>query len=150
MCSCKMVFKYREYLFTRVHEIVFFGQGGYDWDTVYNMPIMYRDFIYNQIRTHYEKQSKDAENQQKANNTSYFFGMLFGLFYNLTLLYFMYDLVEKGFRSFALKLFIINATIIIGSFGLLTFSRRFSSKKPNQNKNHPRRYNKSQNTTNPY
>ena len=31
------------------------------------MPIMHRDFIYNQIRTHYEKQSKDAENQQKAN-----------------------------------------------------------------------------------
>jgi len=29
------------------------------------MPIRYRDFIYNQIRTHYEKQNKDQENAQK-------------------------------------------------------------------------------------
>ena len=58
--------KYREYIFTRIHEIVFYGQGGYDWDTIYNMPIRYRDFIYNQIRTHYEKQAQDAEKQQKS------------------------------------------------------------------------------------
>lgn len=57
--------KYREYLFTRIHEIVFFGNGGYDWDTVYNMPIRYRDFIYHQIREHFEKQNKEAEKQQK-------------------------------------------------------------------------------------
>jgi hypothetical protein len=30
------------------------------------MPIRYRDFIYNQIRTHYEKQAQDAEKQQKS------------------------------------------------------------------------------------
>ena len=58
--------KYREHIFTRIHEIVFYGQGGYDWDTIYNMPIRYRDFIYNQIRTHYEKQAQDAEKQQKS------------------------------------------------------------------------------------
>jgi len=58
--------KYREYVFSRVHEIVFYGQGGYDWDTIYNMPIRYREFIYNQIRTHYEKQAQDAEKQQKS------------------------------------------------------------------------------------
>ena len=61
--------KYREYLFTRIHEIVFYGNGGYNWDTVYNLPIRYREFIYNQIRTHYDKQSKDHEAQQKAMNT---------------------------------------------------------------------------------
>ena len=53
-------------MFSRVHEIVFYGQGGYDWDTIYNMPIRYREFIYNQIRTHYEKQAQDAEKQQKS------------------------------------------------------------------------------------
>ena len=58
--------KYREYLFTRIHEITFYGQGGYDWDTIYNMPIKYRDFIYKQIREHYEKQAKETEKQQKA------------------------------------------------------------------------------------
>jgi hypothetical protein len=30
------------------------------------MPIRYRDFIYNQIRDHYEKQSKDAEKHQQS------------------------------------------------------------------------------------
>jgi hypothetical protein len=30
------------------------------------MPIRYRDFIYNQIRTHYEKQAKDTE-KNKSN-----------------------------------------------------------------------------------
>ena len=58
--------KYREYIFSRIHEIVFYGNGGYDWDTVYNLPIRYREFIYNQIREHYEKQSKETEKQQKS------------------------------------------------------------------------------------
>ena len=58
--------KYREYVFSRIHEIVFYGQGGYDWDTVYHLPVRYREFIYNQIREHYEKQAKDAEKQQKS------------------------------------------------------------------------------------
>ena len=58
--------KYRENVFSRVHEIVFYGQGGYDWDTVYHLPVRYREFIYNQIREHYEKQAKEAEKQQKS------------------------------------------------------------------------------------
>ena len=62
--------KYREHVFTRIHEIVFFGKGGYDWDTVYNMPIRYRDFIYKQIREHYEKQNKETEKQQKSLKTN--------------------------------------------------------------------------------
>ena len=57
---------YRPYIFSQIHEIVFHSQGGYDWDTVYNLPIRYRDFIYNQIREHYEKQAKAAEKQQKS------------------------------------------------------------------------------------
>ena len=60
--------QYRINLFTQIHEIVFHGNGGYDWDTVYNMPIRYRDFIYNQIREHFEKQNKEAEKQQKKIN----------------------------------------------------------------------------------
>ena len=60
----------RKNLFKQIHEIVFHGQGGYDWDTVYNMPIRYRDFIYNQIRDHYEKQNKAAEKQHKSIKTN--------------------------------------------------------------------------------
>jgi hypothetical protein len=57
--------KYREYLFTKIHEICFYGQGGYDWNTIYNLPIMYRELIYHKIREHYDKQKVDAEKQQK-------------------------------------------------------------------------------------
>ena len=58
--------KYREYLFSKIHEIVFYGNGGYDWETVYSLPISHRDFIYNKIREHFEKQNAEAEKQQKA------------------------------------------------------------------------------------
>jgi len=52
-------------LFSQIHEIVFYGQGGYDWDTVYNMPIWLRLFTFNKIKEHYTKQ---AEENEKINN----------------------------------------------------------------------------------
>ena len=45
-------------LFTQIHEIVFHGQGGYDWDTIYNMPIWLRKFTFNKIKEYYEKQNQ--------------------------------------------------------------------------------------------
>lgn len=48
----------RASLFHQIHEIVFHGQGGYDWETVYNMPIWLRKFTYNKLREYYEKQNK--------------------------------------------------------------------------------------------
>jgi hypothetical protein len=30
------------------------------------LPVRYRDFIYKQLREHYEKQAKNQENQQKS------------------------------------------------------------------------------------
>jgi hypothetical protein len=52
-------------LFNQIHEIVFHGNGGYDWDTVYNMPIWLRLFTFNKMKEHYDKQ---AEEQEKAQN----------------------------------------------------------------------------------
>ena len=48
----------RANLFSQIHEIVFHGQGGYDRETVYNMPIWLRKFTYNKLREYYEKQNK--------------------------------------------------------------------------------------------
>jgi len=45
-------------LFTQIHEIVFHGQGGYDWDTIYNMPIWLRKFTFNKIKEYYDKQNQ--------------------------------------------------------------------------------------------
>ncbi len=52
------------YLFRQIHEIVFHGNGGYDWDTVYNMPIWLRKFTFETLKEYFEKQKEEAEKQQ--------------------------------------------------------------------------------------
>ncbi|MDB4342887.1 hypothetical protein OAA23_00630 [bacterium] len=58
--------EYRQNLFSQIHEIVFHGQGGYDWDTIYNMPIWLRNFTFKKLEEFYEKQN---EAQSKQSNT---------------------------------------------------------------------------------
>jgi len=55
--------EYRSHLFSQIHEIVFHGQGGYDWDTVYNMPIWLRKFTFKKLEEYFEKQN-EATNAQ--------------------------------------------------------------------------------------
>ncbi len=50
--------QYRANLFTQIHEIVFHGQGGYDWETVYKMPIWLRKFTFAKLREYYDKQNQ--------------------------------------------------------------------------------------------
>ena len=52
-----MAVQARVNLFSQIHEIVFHGQGGYDWDTVYNMPIWLRKFTFNKMREYYEEKN---------------------------------------------------------------------------------------------
>ena len=47
-------------VFTQIHEIVFPGQGGYDWDTVYNMPIWLRRFTFETLKKWYAKPEEDV------------------------------------------------------------------------------------------
>ena len=53
--------EHRPQIFHIVHEIVYHGKGGYDWYTVYNMPIWLRTFTYNKIREFLEKQEEERE-----------------------------------------------------------------------------------------
>lgn len=62
--------EFRLAIFKQIHEIVFHGQGGYDWDTVYNMPLWLRRFTFNEIRTYYEQQNESAKKQQNSNAKS--------------------------------------------------------------------------------
>lgn len=55
---------YRSALFKQIHEIVFYGNGGYDWITVYDMPIWLRNLTFNLINTHYEKQNAANNNEE--------------------------------------------------------------------------------------
>ncbi len=53
---------YRVNLFTQIHEIVFHGKGGYDWETIYNMPRWLRQFTFNKINEFYTKEAEEVEN----------------------------------------------------------------------------------------
>jgi hypothetical protein len=56
--------EYRLYVFSQIHEIAFHGKGGYDWDTIYNMPIWLRRFTFEKIKEFYDKEREEAEKQQ--------------------------------------------------------------------------------------
>jgi hypothetical protein len=51
-------------MFSQIHEIVFHGKGGYDWNTIYNMPVWLRRFTFEKIKEHYEKEREEMEKQQ--------------------------------------------------------------------------------------
>ena len=54
----------RKLILTEVHEIVFHGNGGYDWHTLYNMPIWLRNYTFKKIEEWYKKQ-EEAQNKQQ-------------------------------------------------------------------------------------
>ena len=60
----------RSNLFTQIHQIVFHGNGGYDWHTVYNMPIWLRRFTFNEIKKHFEEENEAIQNQSKGKNSN--------------------------------------------------------------------------------
>jgi len=44
--------------------MVFHGGGGYDWHTIYEMPIWLRTFTFNLLEEYYDKLKEQQENQQ--------------------------------------------------------------------------------------
>ena len=54
--------EYRSNLFTQIHEIVFHGGGGYDWHTVYDMPIWLRNFTFKKIQEHFQEKNTQSSN----------------------------------------------------------------------------------------
>jgi hypothetical protein len=52
---------FRNSIFTQIHEIVFHGKGGYDWETIYNMPIWLRKFTWNAIANHYKEENQSSQ-----------------------------------------------------------------------------------------
>ena len=54
-------------IFSQIHEIVYHGNGGYDWHTVYNMPLWLRKFTFEKIKEFNEKQQEEIEKRQQKN-----------------------------------------------------------------------------------
>ena len=55
-------------LFKEIHEIVFHGKGGYDYYTIYNMPIWLRRYTFSEIDKFYKKESKAHEDAKTGKN----------------------------------------------------------------------------------
>ena len=57
-------------LFKQIHEIVFHGKGGFDWYTIYNMPIWLRKFTFSQIQKHYAEEAAEYEKAKNGDKTT--------------------------------------------------------------------------------
>mgnify|MGYP000440977782 CR=1 FL=1 len=49
---------YRASLFRQIHDICFHGQGGYNFNEVYEFPIWLRNFVHRSMVEYYEKENK--------------------------------------------------------------------------------------------
>mgnify|MGYP001306486461 CR=1 FL=1 len=58
--------EFRQGLFRQIHNIVFHGNGGYDWHTVYSMPIWLRKFTFKEI-SDYNKEVNSKMEEAKNN-----------------------------------------------------------------------------------
>ena len=55
-------------MFSQIHEIVFNSKGGYDWNTVYEMPIWLRTFTFNKLKEFYDKEQEQVDAQNNILN----------------------------------------------------------------------------------
>ena len=62
--------EYRTAVFSQIHEIVFNGQGGYDYETVYNMPIWLRKFTFQKLKDHYDALNSKRKKQTPSKSTT--------------------------------------------------------------------------------
>ena len=60
--------EYRQNLFSQIHEIVFHGKGGYDYNTIYNMPVWLRKFTFSEIENFFKEEQQAYENAKKGKN----------------------------------------------------------------------------------
>jgi hypothetical protein len=58
--------EYRAALFNQLHDIVFNGNGGYSFETVYEFPIWLRKFTHRTMIEWYDKQNKQQQQQQSG------------------------------------------------------------------------------------
>jgi hypothetical protein len=55
-------------IYKQIHQICFFGKGGYSWPIVYNMPVYLRRFIFNEIKQFYDEEKSANEKAMKKSS----------------------------------------------------------------------------------
>ena len=66
----------------------------------------------------------------KFHSFSYKIGLLFGFIYNVGLLFLIYNLIKQGDQSLALKLFVVNALLIVFAIIVTAIERKITTRKP--------------------
>jgi hypothetical protein len=61
--------EYRVKFLSQIHEICFYGQGGYSWTEVYEMPLWLRKFVYKKIKNHYDKKAEQIKQAKSPQNS---------------------------------------------------------------------------------
>jgi len=49
-----------------IHDIVFHGNGGFDYNTVYNMPNWLRRFTFKEIQDHFDKINEEQKSAESG------------------------------------------------------------------------------------
>lgn len=49
---------------------MFHGQGGYDWNTVYNMPIWLRKYTFAKIKDYYDRKNDNQKSKSLGNKNT--------------------------------------------------------------------------------
>jgi uncharacterized membrane protein len=78
----------------------------------------------------------------KVNSLTFRLGQLFGLIYNLAVLYLIYSLIKEGEKDLALKIFVLNLVIIAFALLVTTIERKILWRKPAR-RGKEKRFNKS-------
>lgn len=61
---------YKPMLHSEIHSIVWYGRGGYNWETVYNWPIWLRRFYAKKIKEYIEAEAKAQKDATEKSSKS--------------------------------------------------------------------------------
>jgi hypothetical protein len=64
----KKINELRALIYKQIHQICFYGKGGYSWPVVYNMPLYLRKFVFNEIKLYHDEQNEQSNKHSQSPN----------------------------------------------------------------------------------
>lgn len=66
-----LTFDYNQRVYEQIFDIVFYGQGGFTYNDVYNMPVNLRAFYYTKLYDIVKQREEEAKANQNSSGKSY-------------------------------------------------------------------------------
>ena len=60
----------RVYLHEQIFDLIWHGEGRWDWDTIYNMPVHLRKFYVKKLNKIFDDQNKQIQQQQSKKSSA--------------------------------------------------------------------------------